>query len=244
MQAPSPKSRIGKAIFPRLAINRRTFDILRYEANALMLLAKNAISPHHRSIVARLAGEKNLSVNLGSGGKGLDGWVNVEFRRAGDTVLELDIRKRLPLRTASVKRVIAEHVLEHLDFQLDAPNLSSEVYRILQPGGIFRVVLPDCEKYLRAYVSGDKEAWRELDWDLDAMPSDIYTPMHIINHVFHQGGEHLFGYDFETLSLLLRAAGFTRVEKMSYGKSLDPELAIDQPNHAAYSLYVDAVKAA
>lgn len=236
------KSRIGRVVLPRLPIARRTFDILRYEANALALRVKNAISPRHRRKVRKLAGQKNLSINLGSGGKGLDGWVNIEFRRARDTTLELDIRRPIPLAESSAKRVIIEHVLEHLEFRTDAPRLISEIYRILQPGGTVRIIVPDCEKYLKAYVSGEKEKWLALDWDLDAMPQDIYTPMHIINHTFHQEGEHLFGYDFETLSLLLKRGGFSLIEKMSYGVSLDPELAIDQANHSGYSLYVDAVK--
>jgi len=56
------------------------------------------------------------------------------------------------------------------------------------------------------------------------------------------GGEDHFGYDWETLELVLRAARFSRVERMSFGRSLDPELAIDGEVHSRYSLYVDAVK--
>ena len=66
--------------------------------------------------------------------------------------------------------------------------------------------------------------------------------MHVINHVFHQGGEHLFAYDFETLAWALQQAGFSTVNQMSYRTSRDPKLAIDQDNHAPYSLYVEAVK--
>ena len=104
------------------------------------------------------------------------------------------------------------------------------------------MVVPDTAAFLRAYVSGRAENWRELDWDIEHLPDDIYTPMDVLNHIFHQGGEHLYGYDFETLEWALRRAGFESVERMSFGKSIDPELAIDQANHAPYSLYVDAVK--
>ena len=100
----------------------------------------------------------------------------------------------------------------------------------------------DCEKYLAAYLSGEKSQWQSLGWDIDALPSDIYTPLHIVNHVFHQEGEHLFGYDFATLEWLLRQGGFTEIRRMSYGQSLDDDLAIDLPNHASYSLYVEAVR--
>jgi hypothetical protein len=66
--------------------------------------------------------------------------------------------------------------------------------------------------------------------------------MHVVNHVFHRGGEHSFGYDFETLEWALHKAGFSTVEQMSYKASRDPLLAIDQENHAPYPLYVEAMK--
>jgi hypothetical protein len=44
------------------------------------------------------------------------------------------------------------------------------------------------------------------------------------------------------LEWALRDAGFSTVEQMSYRISRDLLLAIDQENHALYSLYVEAVK--
>ena len=90
----------------------------------------------------------------------------------------------------------------------------------------------------------DKDLWRKLGWNVDRLPDDIYTPMHVINHIFHQGGEHLFAYDFETLKWALNRAGFPTVLRQSFGTSIDSELAIDRENHRPYSLYVDAVKPA
>jgi hypothetical protein len=66
--------------------------------------------------------------------------------------------------------------------------------------------------------------------------------MDVVNHVFHQWHEHRWAYDFETLAHRLRAAGFLRVERMAYRRSIDPRLACDRTVHAPYSLYVDAVK--
>ena len=236
------KHRIGKVLLPLMPVNRRTFDILRYELHAARMRFGNRLSLRQRRTIRRLANARDLSVNLGSGGTGLDGWVNVEFRRMKDTVLQLDLRHPLPLANESARRVFIEHVLEHLDFRRDAPALVREAYRVLQPGGTFRVIVPDMEKYARAYVSGKHSDWNKVGWNLDAMPADIYTPMHILNHSFHQEGEHLFGYDFETMQWLLRQAGFTMIAKMAFRQSVDPELAIDQDEHRKYSLYVDAVK--
>lgn len=236
------KQRLGSVVIPMLPVNRRTFNILRHELNGLRRLALNFADPGHRRAVRQLQKQKNLSVNVGSGGKGLPGWVNIELNRMRDTTLCLDIRQSLPLADQSVARLLAEHVVEHIDFRHDLPSVLADWHRVLQPGGTLRIVVPDASRFLKAYASGDSKQWQDLGWSLDRLPSDIYTPMHVVNHIFHQSGEHLFAYDFETLAWALRQAGFNRIEQKAYQQSGDPQLAIDQPNHAAHSLYVEAVR--
>jgi predicted SAM-dependent methyltransferase len=239
---PTLKSKIGSVVIPMLPLNRRSFDILRHELRAWRTRARNTVSPAYRRRVASLRSQRDLSVNIGSGGKGLADWVNVEIIPMRDTTLCLDIRRRLPLADESVARLLAEHVVEHIDFRAELPTVLRDWHRVLQPGGVVRIIVPDAGRFLHAYASADPTRWHELGWNLDKLPDDLYTPMHVINHVFHQGGEHLFAYDFETLAWALQQAGFSTVDQMSYKTSRDPKLAIDQDNHAPYSLYVEAVK--
>jgi predicted SAM-dependent methyltransferase len=236
------KSRIGSVVIPMLPVNRRTFDILRYEMRALGTRLRNSLSPVYHSRVRNLRRQRGLSLNLGSGGRGLAGWVNVELIKHRDSTLCLDIRRRLPFASNSVRRILIEHVLEHVDFRSDVPRLLRELHRVLEPDGILRIVVPDAERFLAAYASRDPAAWRELGWDIARLPRDIYTPMHAVNHIFHQGGEHLFAYDFETLKYALQEAGFERIERAAFRQSADPNLTIDQEGHAAHSLYVEAAK--
>jgi predicted SAM-dependent methyltransferase len=122
------------------------------------------------------------------------------------------------------------------------PKFLAEVNRILEMNGVIRIVVPNAQRYLEAYVANKPDVWNALGWDLANMPDDILTPMHIVNHVFHQSGEHLFAYDFETLKLVLEKSGFRRVLNQNFRVSLHPKLAIDQVNHRLYSLYVEAMK--
>jgi predicted SAM-dependent methyltransferase len=239
---PTIKSKIGAYILPLLPVSRRSFDILRHETRAWRTRKANILSPKFRAKIRQLRACRDLSVNIGSGGRGLPGWVNIELVRMRDTTFCFDIRRPLPLADASAVRMLAEHVVEHIDFLSDIPAVFQDWRRILQPGGILRIVVPDAGRFLQAYVAGEPCKWRELGWDIGKLPSDIYTPMHVINHIFHQSGEHLFAYDFETLAWALRRAGFSTIKQMSYGISQDTELAIDQANHAPYSLYVEAIK--
>jgi predicted SAM-dependent methyltransferase len=238
---PRLKSKIGRVVIPLLPVNRRTFDIFRYELQALITILTN-FNPLTLRKMRELKRSRGLSINVASGGYGLTGWVNIELRRQRDTTICLDIRRKLPFAAESASRIFAEHVIEHLDFREDIPRLFRDFHRILTPHGVLRIIVPDAEQFLEAYVHKDKRLWRKLGWDIDRLPDDIYTPLHVINHIFHQSGEHLFAYDFETLKWALQQAGFLTVLRQSFGTSVDPELAIDRKVHRPYSLYVDAVK--
>src|SRR5438874_744730 len=95
------KSRLGRIILPLLPINRRTFDMLRHELRAIRTRLNNSLSPIARRRISRVSRLKELSVNLGSGGRGLQDWINIELRRAKDTTICLDIRGALPFAEGS-----------------------------------------------------------------------------------------------------------------------------------------------
>jgi len=82
-----------------------------------------------------------------------------------------------------------------------------------------------------------KEGWR------DPWLDEIYcTQMQLINAVFRQHGEHKYAYDEETLVLILRQTGFSRVIPQRFGVSIDPDMAPDSEARKTESLYVEAVK--
>jgi predicted SAM-dependent methyltransferase len=235
---------IGGMLYTVTPGSWRVFCTMRREVEAVVRRARNRFNPEYQRRVFLLRNMKGLSLNLGSGGKGKDGWVNADLQAYKyDNGLPLDIRKPLPFADGSAKRIMAEHVVEHLDYHYEVPNFLKECYRVLEPGGVLRVVVPDAEQFCIAYVLRKRPGhFAGLGWDLNFLPATVPTPMAIVNHVFHQGGEHQFGWDYETMELSLMKAGFQEQELMGYKESLDPELAIDQENHRAYSLYVDARK--
>ena len=62
--------------------------------------------------------------------------------------------------------------------------------------------------------------------------------------IFTSWGLHKFGYDFETLALVLRRGGFEKVIATPYLGSSVPDLNREQPNEprAIASLCVEAVR--
>jgi predicted SAM-dependent methyltransferase len=159
-----------------------------------------------------------------------------------------DCRRSLPFDDNSVRYIFSEHFFEHLDYTEEIPVVLSECLRVLQPGGIIRIVVPDAGRYLRAYCESGWEALtklRELRSDhFDRYTGCAYvTKMELVNEVFRQAYTHKFAYDHETLERVLLHTGFARAERAQFGVSLAQDLAIDFADRAHESLYVEGIKA-
>ena len=97
-------------------------------------------------------------MHVGCGGHELPGWINVDNHPAP---LAINLDWGLPLPTGSARYVFVAHLLEHLFHPAQSSRLLAEIRRVLAPGGIVRIVVPDIEKYLRAYANGDDAFFAE-----------------------------------------------------------------------------------
>lgn len=232
------KSKIGRVVIPLAPFNRRTFNIMRHELSALRTRWLSRVSPWRLAKLHYIRRLDHLRVNIGSGGQAPNGWIELDIRRHQSGNIPWDIRYGLPFSDDSVQYIYASHVLEHMDYGSDAPRLLKDCVRCLQPEGRIRIVVPDARKFIQAYLCEDGTGWSAVG--MKDLPDDMPTSMCMVNHVFHQGGEHQFGYDYETVVHLLMASGFTHVISSDYRSSdfFDPEL--DLSCHQHYSLYVEA----
>ncbi|MBM3794772.1 MAG: class I SAM-dependent methyltransferase [Acidobacteria bacterium] len=67
-------------------------------------------------------------------------------------VLRLDLRKPLPFADNRFVAVYSSHTFEHL-YRAQAEQLARECFRVLKPGGVCRLVLPDLEAAVRRYLA-------------------------------------------------------------------------------------------
>jgi predicted SAM-dependent methyltransferase len=234
------KQRIGGWLIPRLPVTRSLFDALRVEANGWAVRLRYAVLPPWRQTARTLRAARHVLVNVACGPTTLDGFINLDLFGA-PPVVRWDCRRSLPLADGSARGVRVEHFFEHLDPRDEVPAFLAACHRALEPSGVLRIVVPDAAGYLLAYCAPDGEGFRALGVP-NPFPDDLPTRMDVINHVFHQWGEHKWGYDFETLAHRLRAAGFTHIERSAFGRSQLGPLGRDAEHHAPYSLYVEAVK--
>ena len=93
-------------------------------------------------------------VNLACGSVFVDSddWLNLDFAPESAAVRKADLLKPLALEDGSVGLVYSSHFLEHVPFS-QVPDLLSEALRVLRPGGVIRLVLPDLENLAREYLS-------------------------------------------------------------------------------------------
>jgi predicted SAM-dependent methyltransferase len=175
----------------------------------------------------------NVKLHFGCGPRILPGWVNIDGWSFPGVDFVADLRQPLPFADATCRLIFTEHVFEHVDVDFRLPVLR-ELLRVLQPGGILRIVVPDCAQFAHAYLKQDN-AWFRIALGQPTSAAEG------LNTVFNLH-THRFIDDWESLSATLREAGFSDVEHSSFNASAIPELKIDNdaPSRAPQSLYVEA----
>lgn len=95
--------------------------------------------------------------NFGCGTTFHAAWDNYDHRPSSPGVRPLDLRRPLPLADGVYEAVYSSHTLEHLP-RNEVPRILSEFRRVLKPGGILRIVVPDLELMARTYLRGLERA--------------------------------------------------------------------------------------
>jgi predicted SAM-dependent methyltransferase len=236
------KQKIGKLVFKNLPFSKHVFNHMRLELNAIWVRLMHKINPVYIHKVWKLKKQKNLLINLGCGPYGKEyGWINLDLFPIQHVYIRADCRKELFFSNNSCLGVYIEMFLEHVDPFDELPFLLKECYRVLMPKGVLRIIVPDAEKFINAYVN---DGWDEMnsisygkeDWSL------MYSnKMEALNHVFLQGYEHFGGWDFERLKSVLQFAGFVKINLVQFNKGVFKEI-IDREFHKENGLYVEAIK--
>ncbi|WP_295799468.1 methyltransferase domain-containing protein [Mucilaginibacter sp.] len=236
------KQKIGKLITKMSPVSPESLTILRTEFRAFRSRVNYRLNPFKRLNVAKYSAGENISLNVGCGPFGHDGWVNVDLMNLNNVSFTFDSRKHLPFKNSTVDRIRVEHFFEHLDKISEAPFFLDECKRVMKDGAVLRIAVPDAEMFIEAYSKNDKSLWKALGYDIEALPGNFDTKIAILNHIFRQDGEHKYAYDFEALNYFLAKHGFKNITRQRYRESLDEQLIDDQENHSNHSLYVDCMK--
>jgi SAM-dependent methyltransferase len=89
-------------------------------------------------------------LNFGCGTRIAEEWTNIDFHSDDRRVLRANLLSGFPFPDSHFDVVYSSHVLEHFTPE-QVKFLLKESWRVLKPGGITRVVVPDLEASCREY---------------------------------------------------------------------------------------------
>lgn len=94
---------------------------------------------------------KYLNLGCGSNYSKQKEWVNLDFFPNGENIIKHNLLLGIPFENNSFDLVYHSHVLEHFSKD-DGEKFIAECFRVLKPGGILRVAVPDLERIARIYL--------------------------------------------------------------------------------------------
>jgi predicted SAM-dependent methyltransferase len=194
-------------------------------------------------------------LNLGCGPVQPSGWVNVDgSNRAwlasklapldrllvrlrllsptefGPHIEVCDLNKPLPYGTSTVACIYAGEVWEHFEYP-DAVRLTAECYRVLSPGGVLRVCVPDGVMFWQRYLEifGEtiakprpQRSAKALREHVQLYFNDICTKRIWLGSLGHT---HKWQFDEIQLVELFETQGFIEVERRRLHDSRIPDIA-------------------
>lgn len=162
-------------------------------------------------------------INFGAGGCRIEGWQNTDigYPEGPD---KIDMTKPLPFSDASVDIVFSEMACEHIDPH-DAWDFLCECYRILKPGGLIRIVIPD---FVLSWTLKDPD-WMRVNQGVTRNDGTLREQMKTI--LFCHGHKAL--WTAPLMQAVLEAIGFSHTAIHRAGESNRPELRnLEQHHHS------------
>jgi predicted SAM-dependent methyltransferase len=143
-------------------------------------------------------------IHYGCGANFISGWLNVDLyiEKNNDFYFAgLNLVEKHPFLNDSFTFGYSEDFIEHLD-QKDQLIFLIEVYRTFKKDGVLRLSFPGLEGVLNQHYS-------RIDFlSAELAKQEAYVKWN-----------HLHFFSFEELSLVCRHIGFSKIEKVNYGKS-------------------------
>lgn len=190
---------------------------------------------------ARAAGV--VRVNIGSGRKPVEGWINTDVVRQGH--IYLDGLQPWPIPDDSVDFVYADNVIEHITLP-DTPAFLRHAFAAMKPGAVIRLATPDVEAVARQYLENGELARLGMERNAER-GNPMKYPVALIRQVY-VGAKHYLGFchDYHSLSSELADAGFVGMRRAEAGLSEVPDLqgleVRAHPAEIATQLVIEGVK--
>jgi SAM-dependent methyltransferase len=179
--------------------------------------------------------ERVRRLNWGCGPAPASGWINADRIPAPGVALCGDVRDGLPLPDGSVDYAVGMHALQDVPY-LDVVPVLRELRRVLRPGGVLRLGLPDLDRALAAYARGDRDYFYIPDAEAATLGGKL-----IVQIIWYGSVRTPFTWEFARE--LLERAGYRRVVRCAFRLTASEHAAIvELDNRERESLFVEAVR--
>ena len=141
----------------------------------------------------------------------------------------------LPVPDGSFDYVVSIHALPEIPYS-KLVTVLGELRRVLKPGGVLRLGLPDAEKGFNAYLRGDLDYFLIPDEHAKSVGAKLITQL-----LWYGYNASLFTADF--VEELLQRADFHEVVRCGFGETASEYADIvELDNREPESLFVEATK--
>lgn len=140
-----------------------------------------------------------VKLNLGSRDRAIPGFIGIDCDRHPGVDVVGDISDLSAYKDMSVSEIYASHCLEHFP-HTKTLSVLKEWARVLEPGGVLYVAVPDFKRVVEIYQKTGVLA----DWVQNFLWGDQG----------YKTAFHYTGFDFDRLSELLKKAGFSEASQV------------------------------
>ena len=154
-----------------------------------------------------VSSKERMMVNVGCGSFSNDDFVNVDANPGWNIHHFARVDRRLPFKTGTVDLLYASHVLEHISWKR-TPEVVAEWVRVLRPGGMLRIAVPDFDALYEYYKLSDLPT---------VLPYLAGGQDYFLN-------THLAFFNEQLLRKLMEDAGCRDIRRWKWGESKETSL--------------------
>lgn len=206
-----------------------------------------------------------MKLNLGCGSQIVDGWVNVDYAMGArlnrlplfrlvnkrlhlfknvdwdERIFLHDLATRFPWPDSSVDVVYSSHTLEHFNKEQGLLFLR-ECHRVLRPGGIIRILVPDLRCMIDDYLNGNVRADDFVN-ELSVLPGNHLSGLkNRLVPLMQSHHTHKCMYDSGRLVEILGEIGFTASSRGAFDSDIDDVRAIERESRTQEAVVVEGRK--
>lgn len=132
--------------------------------------------------------------------------IGLSINKSDNQHIKHDIRNKHDVPDNTIDIYQSEDVFEHIEYEILIPIIN-DIYRILKPGGLFRLSIPDyrCDVLYNRSIKNDRG-----EIIFDPFGGGKYKNKQVVH------GGHLWFPMFETVNNLLNASHFTNITYYHY----------------------------